>query len=218
MQLVALSVPPPPSAQPQHTPLSAHTPPTSTSTNPHAIWILGCGANSQTVAHVIQRCQRFAYAQATNVTPVATRPTSPSTLFDNKEGEKAILNFPEVTESWFKPRLEAYAPAQGMSCNPILIPICRVIPNLFCSTLTECVAYFRGSSSFFGISFVYGCFRTGCTYCTPRIWCVAWQQLLVPWTLAFIQPIDRALPLRSTWQDASALVTGVDFYVCKFLA
>jgi hypothetical protein len=131
---------------------------------------------------------------------------------------KGDSKFPEVTESWFKPGLKACAPAQGMSCNSILIPICRMIQNSFCSTLTGCVAYFRESSSFFGVSFVYGCFRTGWTYCTPRIWFVAWQQLLVPWTLAFIQPIDRALPPRSTWQDASALVTGVDFYVCNLLA
>jgi hypothetical protein len=154
-------LPPLPSARPQQTPLSAHTPPTSTSTNPHAIRIPGCGANSQTVAHVIQRCQHFAWAQAINLTPVATRPTFSLNTLRQQGRRKGDSKFPEVTESWFKPGLKACAPAQGMSCNSILIPICRMIQNSFCSTLTGCVAYFRESSSFFGVSFVYGCFRTG---------------------------------------------------------
>ena len=49
------------------------------------------------------------------------------------------------------------------------------------------------------------------------------EQLLTPRVLAlmapFVQPLDRALPLRSTWRDASARCDEcVDFHVCRPLA
>lgn len=141
-----------------------------------------------------------------------------STLFDNKEGDKASLKFPEVTEPWFKPNHEAYDPGSSMSCNPIRIPYCRMIQNLFFPALAGCVAYFRGRGSSFGVSFVYGYFRTGWTYCAPQnmVRCMAATNR--PSRFSAHTTSRSCATLRSTRQGASAVVTSVDFHVCSLLA
>ena len=68
-----------------------------------------CGANPQTVAHVIQQCPRYARARAAHLTPTATD-LSLSTLFGTKKGGKALLAFLEETKACFKPREEVHDP------------------------------------------------------------------------------------------------------------
>jgi hypothetical protein len=55
-----------------------------------------CGANPQTVGHVIQHCPRFARARATYLA-FAAPDLSSSSLFGTKEGGEALINVLEVT-------------------------------------------------------------------------------------------------------------------------
>ena len=77
-----------------------------------------CGANPQTVAHVIRHGPRFVRARAAHLIPIAPD-LSLSTLFGTKEG-KALLHFLEVTKACFKPSEEP--PTQDDSSHRTLSP------------------------------------------------------------------------------------------------
>ena len=68
-----------------------------------------CGANPQTVAHVLQACPRYDHARAIHLRPAAPD-LSLRTLFGTEEGGKALIAFLEETKACFKPREEPFDP------------------------------------------------------------------------------------------------------------
>ena len=68
-----------------------------------------CGANPQTVAHVLQACPRYDHARAIHLHPAAPD-LSLRTLFGTEEGGKALIAFLEETKACFKPREEPFDP------------------------------------------------------------------------------------------------------------
>jgi hypothetical protein len=66
-----------------------------------------CGANPQTVAHVIQHCPRFARARAIRLRAAAPD-LSLRTLFGTEKGGKAMIAFLEETKACFKPHNEPH--------------------------------------------------------------------------------------------------------------